>query len=334
MPTTIKDVAREAGVSVTTAHRALNGKSELGAEKRERVLEAARQLNYVPSAAARTLVSGRSRTLGMIVTNNASPVYADIVRGVEAVARDAGYGLLLCNSDDDQSRALECLEILRAKQVDGVLITPVQSDRRDIDYLSDSHIPYVLLLRYFDDPADDRVIIDNEAAAYGTSRYLLELGHRQVGCIAGPQETSSGRARLAGFQRAVREGSYGIRADFVTGHAFTVEGGYQGAIALLSGDVKPTAIVAANDLQAVGVIKAARERGLTVPDDLALVGGDNIELAEFLDPPLTTFDQPALAIGRRGAEILLDRLDGDERPPHHVTFVPDLIVRASSGGPM
>lgn len=331
MPATIKDVARLAGVSVTTAHRALTGKGDLGAEKRDRVLDAARHLDYVPSAAARSLVSGRSRTLGMVVSNNASPVYADILRGVESVARRRGYGLLLCNSDDDQERALDCLELLRAQRVDGVLLTPVQSDRRDVDYLRDAHIPYVLLLRHFSNPLDDFVITSNETASFAVTRLLIELGHQRIGYVAGPTEVSSARERLAGFIRAMTESGLPIAQFPPDGNPYTVEGGYRGAMPILRADLRPTAIVAANDLMAVGVLKAARELGLHIPRDLALVGGDNIELAEFLDPPLTTFHQPALALGCRAAEILLDRINGDERPPHHVTFVPDLVVRASSG---
>lgn len=334
VPTTIRDVARVAGVSVTTAHRGLNGKDELGEQTRARVLAAAEQLNYVPSAAARTLVSGKSMTIGMIVTDNASPVYAGIVRGVEEAANAAGYGLLLCNSADDQERALSCLSMLRAKQVDGVLLTPVQTDQRDVDYLRAAGIPYVLLLRHFDDAGDDIVITNNEAAAYAATRHLLDLGHRDIAHIAGPAIVSSAQGRLAGYLRAMQEAGILINPAGVRHALYTVPGGYEAALPVLVGSDRPTAILAGNDLQAVGVMKAARELGLRIPDDLALVGGDNIELAEFLDPPLTTFHQSAFEIGRNGAEILLDRVRGNDGEPRRVAFTPELIVRASSGGPV
>jgi LacI family transcriptional regulator len=333
MPATIRDVARLADVSVTAAHRALNGKSELSADKRVRILEAARRLNYVPSAAARALVSGKTKTIGMIATDNASPVYAGIVRGVEEVANAAGFGLLLCNSADSQDRALACLDLLRAKQVDGVLLTPVQTDLRDVQHLQENGTPFVLLLRHFAELATDFVITDNEAGGYVATRHLLELGHRRIGHVAGPAHVSSAQGRLAGYRRALAE--HGIAADErLVAHApFTVNGGFEAALELLARPDRPTAVFAANDLQAVGVLKAARQLDLRVPEELALVGGDDIELAEFLEVPLTTFHQPARAIGARGAEILLGRLEGELGPPERVVLRPELIVRRSSGWP-
>lgn len=332
--TTIRDVAKLAGVSVTSAHRGINGKDELGPATRERVLAAARELNYVPSAAARALVSGKSHTIGMVVTDNASPVYAGIVRGVEEVAKAAGFGLLLCNSADDQSQSLACLELLRSKQVDGVLLTPVQSDHLDIDYLRSARIPYVLLLRRFDDATDNFVITNNEAAGFAATRLLLDLGHCRIGHISGPEFVSSAQGRLAGYRKALHEAGLPIDVSLVSSGPYTVMGGYQAALWLLSRDEPPTAIFAANDLQAVGVMKAARQVELVIPNDLALVGGDDIELAEFLEIPLTTFHQPALEIGRSGAEMLLGRLNGEPSESRQIVLTPELIVRKSSGGPV
>jgi LacI family transcriptional regulator len=332
MPITIRDVARAAGVSVTAAHRALNDKAELKSDKRARVLAAARQLNYVPSAAARALVSGKTDTIGMVVTDNASPVYAGIVRGVEEVANAAGFGLLLCNSGDSQERAISCLETLRAKQVDGVLITPVQTDRRDVERLHEFAIPFVLLMRHFADVASDYVITDNEAGGYAATCHLLDLGHRRIGHLAGPVFVSSAQGRLAGYRRALAERGIPFDEHLVVHAPFTVAGGYDTAFALIDRPDRPTAIFAANDLQAVGVMKAARAVDLTIPDDLALVGGDDIELAEFLEVALTTFHQPAREIGSLGAQILLDRLRGGNEEPRRVVLTPRLIVRRSSGG--
>lgn len=332
MPT-IRDVAREAGVSVTAASRALNGRGELSPEKRARVLEAAARLNFVPSAVARALVSGKTKTLGMVITDNASPVYADIVKGVEAAAKRAGFGILLCNSADSQDQALACLALFQAKQVDGVLLTPVQSDRRDIEFLQQAGIPHILLLRHFGDPDTDAVITDNVAGGRLATNHLIELGHTRIAHIAGPAHTSSAQGRLAGYLAAL--GEHGLASDpALIRHApYTIEGGYQAALPLLSEPDRPTAIFAANDLIAIGVMKAARELGLRIPDDLALVGGDNIELAEYLAVPLTTFRQPAWEIGAHGAELLLARLRGEREHAEQVVLPTELIVRASSGGP-
>lgn len=333
MPATLRDVARHAGVSVTTAHRGINGKGELNEETRQRILHAVRELGYVRNETARSLASGRSNTIGMIVTDNASPVYAGIVRGVESVVKAAGYGLLLCNSADDPVEALSCLELLRSKQVDGVLITPVQSDLAELDYLRDAQIPYVLLLRTFGDVLDDVVVTDNESGGRAATGVLVELGHRRIGHIAGPAHVSSARGRLAGYTQALQDGSVAFDPDLVVHAPYTTEGGYVAALDLLNRDDRPSAIFSANDMQAVGVMKAARELGVRIPDELALVGGDNIELAEFLEIPLTTFHQPAFEIGSRGAEVLLSRLVGDAKEHQQIVMTPQLIVRQSSGGP-
>jgi LacI family transcriptional regulator len=333
MPATLRDVARHAGVSVTTAHRGMNGKGELGEETRQRILDAAKELGYVRNETARSLVSGRSNTIGMIVTDNASPVYAGIVRGVESVVKAAGYGLLLCNSADDPAGALSCLELLRSKQVDGVLITPVQSDLAEIDYLRDAQIPYVLLLRTFGDAGDDVVVTDNEPAGRAATGLLVELGHRSIGHVAGPAHISSAIGRLAGYTHALKDGNIPFDPDLVVHAPFTTQGGYTAALELLNRADRPSAIFAANDMQAVGVMKAARELGLRIPDQLALVGGDDIELAEFLEVPLTTFHQPAYEIGSQGAELLLSRLEGAAGEPRQIVMTPQLIVRLSSGAP-
>jgi len=286
----------------------------------------------VPSAAARALVSGKTDTIGMVVTDSASPVYAGIVRGVEEVANAAGFGLLLCNSGDSQERAIVCLETLRAKQVDGVLITPIQTDRRDIARLQESGVPFVLLMRHFVDVESDYVITDNEAGGYAATSHLLDLGHRRIGHLAGPVFVSSAQGRLTGYRRALAERGVPFDDGLVAHAPFTVAGAYDAAFSLLDRPDRPTAIFAANDLQAVGVMKTARALDLTIPDELALVGGDDIELAEFLEVPLTTFHQPAREIGALGAEILLDRLRGGSGEPRRVVLTPRLIVRRSSGG--
>jgi DNA-binding LacI/PurR family transcriptional regulator len=328
---TIREVAREAGVSVTAASRALNNKGEMRPEKRALVLAAAHRLQYTPSSVARALVSGKSKTLGVLVTNT-SPVYADILHGIEEAAHAADYGLLFANSTNSQDQALRCLTLLRTRQVDGVLLTSVQTDRRDIELLQQAGIPFVLLLRHFPDLDADYVVLDNVKSGYLVTEHLLELGHRRIGHVAGPLYVSSAQGRLAGYRKALRK--YGARyvAELVEIAPFTIDGGYTAALALLDRRDRPSAIVAATDLQAVGVLKAARTLGLRIPDDLALTGGDDIELAEFLEVPLTTFHQPARQIGSRAAGILIARLNGEARPTQQLVLKPRLIVRRSSGG--
>lgn len=331
MPVTIHDVAREAGVSHTTVSRALNNKGELSPETRARVLAAAGRLHYVPSAVAQALASGATRTLGLIITNSASPVYAAVVRAIEGAAHAVGYGLLLCNSAGSQDQALRCLAMLRAKQVDGLIVAPAQTDRRDMDVLQRCGIPFVLLLRHFPDLSADYVIMDNVEAGRLATDHLLQRGHQRIGHVAGPTHISSAQGRLDGYRQALA--AHGVRFDeSLVRHApFTMDGGYQAARQMLGHPQRPTAIFAATDMQAVGVLKAAKELGLRIPDDLALAGGDDIELAEYLEPPLTSFSQPSDEIGAQVVNILMARIGGDREGVKQVVLKPQLIVRRSSG---
>jgi LacI family transcriptional regulator len=330
-PVTIHDVARAAGVSHTTVSRALNNKGELSPETRARILAAAERLHYVPSSVAQALASGATRTLGLIITNSASPVYAAIVHAIEGAAHAAGYGLLLCNSAEDQEQALRCLAMLQAKQVDGVILAPAQTDRRDIAVLQRSGIPFVLLLRYFPDFPTDYVIVDNVLAGRLMTGHLLERGHRRIGHVAGPPHMSSSQGRLDGYRQALAASGVPYDDGLVRHAAFTMEGGYQAAQQLFRESRRPTAVFAATDMQAVGVLKAAKERGLAVPGDLALAGGDDIELAEYLEVPLTSFSQPSDDIGAQVVAILMARINGDREGVKQVVLKPQLVVRRSSG---
>ena len=331
VPVTIRDVAREAGVSITVVSRALNDKDELSPVTRRRVLEAVERLGYVPSSAARALVSGRTRTLGVVVTDNTGPVYAEVLRGIEQVANAAGFGLLLANSAECQDQALRRLALLRAKGVDGVLLTPVQSDTRDIELLQAAGKPFVLLLRHFEHFDCDFVITDNPAAGRLATGHLVARGYRRIGHIAGPPGVASGEGRLRGYRTALERAGLSFDPSLVERGPFTLQGGYEAAGRLLNRPDRPEAIFAATDLQAVGVMKAARDLGLRIPGDLALVGGDDIELAEFLTVPLTTFHQPAREIGVQGAQLLLRRLEQPDAPPARVVLEPRLVVRQSCG---
>jgi LacI family transcriptional regulator len=332
-PVTIRDIARAAGVSITAVSRALNNKAELSQEKRALILEAARKLRYTPSAVARALVSGSTRTLGVVINDNTSPVYAQLLSGIEEVANTAGFGLLFANSADSQDKALRCLAMLQSKQIDGLLWTPVQTDRRDVALLQEAGIPFVLLLRHFADLDSDYVIVDNVRGSFLATDHLLELGHRSIGHVAGPAHTSSGQGRLAGYRRALKKWGAAFDAALVSAAPYTIAGGHEAAGRLLDHPSRPSAIVAATDLQAIGVLRACRERGLRVPDDVSLTGGDDIELASDLEVPLTTFASPLRAIGVRAAEIVIARIQGQMLPRQQVVLKPQLMVRRSSACP-
>ena len=329
---TIRDVARVAGVSVSTASRALNDRHDVSAATRARVLAAAERLNYVPSSVARGLISGRSGALGVVITSIASPVYSLCLQGIEAAARAAGYTVLLCSSEDSQESALDCLARLVSNQVEGIILTPVGSDRRDIEWLESRNVPFVQLFRRFPDLDADFVTPDHAEGGRLVTGHLLDLGHIRIGHVGGPAHTESGQGRLAGYHEALSRAGIPADDELIVSAPFTVAGGYVAAGRLLDRADRPTAIFAATDLQAVGVLKAARERRLRVPEDLAVAGGDNIELAEHLQTPLTTFDSSASLVGSRAAEIIIARLNGTWAEPQRIVLGTSLLVRASSGG--
>ncbi len=328
---TIRDVAREAGVSVTTVSRALNGRADLAAAQRRHVLATVSRLQYVPSSAARTLVSGRSRTLGVVINDNTSPVYAQVLAGIEETAGAQGFGLVFTNSANSQDQALRCIDNLIGNQVDGLLLTPVQTDDRDLQRLRAAGIPFVLLLRHFDDGKTDFVAADNLTAGRIATQHLVDSGRRRIACIGGPEHTSTSGLRGQGYREAME--AAGIEPDpaLIVSGGYSVEGGRAATHRLFGHRSPPEAIFAATDLQAVGVLKAARELGISVPDRLAVVGGDDIELGEFLEPPLTTFNQRGREIGAIGTQLLLDRLAGDSSPVRQFRLEPQLVVRRSCG---
>jgi len=330
---TIRDVAREAGVSVTTASRALNSKGELSDATRALVLSTAAELHYVPSDIARALVSGRTNTIGVLITDNASPVYADVLRGVEDIANANGYSVLFMNSGDDEDRALDCVKTLRARQVDGVLFTPVQEGDRDLEQLTHMDVPVVAAVRRPAGQDIDFVVADNELGGYYAAEHLLKLGHRRIGHIGGRIGAWTTEARSSGSARALAE--YGLEVDerLVRRTPHDIEAGYRAAMELLEQPQRPTAIAAATLPQAMGVLGAAEALGLEIPGDLSVVAGDDADFAAFLRAPLTCVEQRAREIGRQGMELLLARLTGRRRRPKGIVLEPHLVVRASTAPP-
>ncbi|MGQ9631621.1 MAG: LacI family DNA-binding transcriptional regulator [bacterium] len=331
MGVTIKDIARAAGVSINTVSRALNDKPDVSSRTRERILRIAKQLDYSPNYLAKSLVSKQTRTLGVIVTDNANPFYAQVIKGIEDVARRKGYNIILCNSDENPEREAEALRLLREKRVDGILITPVQRGRRYISDLRGLGIPFVLLNRHSKVAKTDYVINDN---AYGASLAvgrLIEIGRRRIAYISGPPSVSSVRERLEGCRRALQDRGLSPRNLIVKHTNLKMEDGYLSMKRLLNLSSPPTGVFAYSDLLAIGAMKAIREEGLRIPEDIALVGYDDIEYAAFLEVPLTTVRQPRYRIGEEAANILIDKLEGKGSDDvKHIVLRPELIVRRSA----
>jgi LacI family transcriptional regulator len=330
MPT-VQDVARRAGVSVATVSYVLNGTRFVSAGLRERVLAAVRELHYEPNAAARTLRSNRSHTLGLILPDLRNPFFTETVRGIEDVAEAHGYTVLLANSDEDPQREATHLRVLRAKHVDGLIIAPAGGPYQELEQLVDMGFPLVLLDRDLAGLGASSVMLDNEAAARAAVDHLIGLGHRRIGMIAGRPPISSTVDRQRGYRRALDKAGLPFDEQLVATGGSTIEGGAAAASSLLERRSPPTAIFSANNLMTIGAVMAIERHGLSVPRDIALVGFDDFPWADVFRPRLTTVAQPLYDLGRTAADLVLKQLSGAGHHAERVLLPGTLVVRDSSG---
>ncbi len=330
MPVTIKDVARESGVNISTVSRALNNGYGVNAQTRELVVSVARRLNYRPNSVARGLVTGRSHSVGLIVSDIRNPFFADVARGAADAARSENCDLVLCNSDLDAARQMGYMQSLLEKRVDGILMNSVSALRpEEQKQLAECGVPIVLLNRSESSRAFSTVAADNEGGGALAAQHLLDLGHRNIAHITGPSQHGNLSDRTRGFVQTLMKAPVPVVPQVLHG-AFDFEGARTLTHQLLDRHPKTTAIFAANDVMAFGVVRAALDRGLKIPGDLSLIGFDNIEFSSIIQPPLTTIHQPKYEMGHAAVEILL-RIAGDKnkRAPESRILGVELMERDS-----
>ncbi len=329
---TIKDVALRAGVSVTTVSHVVNDTRHVSPKGRERVEQAIRELGYVPSAVARSLKSNTTSTLGMLIPNSSNPYFAEIVRVVEDRCFGAGYTLVLCNTDDEPRRQSVYLQVLAERRIDGLIVVSTGDDDSLVTQLHGLRIPTVLVDREIADPACDLVETAHMQGGLLAVRHLLSLGHRRIACIGGPAGVNPSEQRIEGWRLALAEAGGAPGADALLWRGgFTSQGGYEAMHAILRTDDPPSAVFVCNDLMAIGALRAAHESGVRVPDEISVVGFDDIELSAYTSPPLTTVAQPKERIGALAVDMLLERVGGRRRDARKVVLQPELRVRASTG---
>ena len=331
MPT-IRDVAKRAGVAPITVSRVINDSGYVSQGTRARVEAAIVELGYVPNTLARSLRSRRTNTLALVLTDITNPFWTTVARGVEDAASDAGFNVILCNTDESQIEEDRYLRVLLQKQVDGVLLVPARSTSESVPRIQKQDTPVVVLDRRVPDAPVDVVRCDSEGGAYQLTRLLLSLGHRRIAILSGPREVSTAEDRVTGYKRALAENGLNPEQDLIHYGEFTLENGYATTQRVLSIVPRPTALFAANNFIAIGALRALREAGLRVPEDVALVGFDDLPPALVVDPFLTVAAQPAYQMGQRATELLLARLS-DQAPEEYqqVVLPTELIVRRSSG---
>jgi len=296
------------------------------------VLAAVERLGYRPSAIARGLRLRRTRTLGMLVPDITNPFFPPIIRGAEEAARERGYELVLCNTDDVPEREEASLRLLRERQADGLLIATSRMADAMLASVRRERFPFVLVNRGSRVAEDMAVEVNNERASAEIVAHLIDLGHRRIAHIAGPLSTTTGAERAAGYRSALR--SHGLPAHptlMAEAAAYSENAGYLSAKSLLR--MSPTAIFAANDLLALGALRAAREMGLRVPLDLSLVGINDIPMVGLVDPPLTTARVPQREMGAIAARMLISVLEHEPVAQRHVLFDTQLVVRGSTAAP-
>ena len=328
---TIKDVAARAGISYTTVSHVVNGTRPVSDPVRSKVEAAIAELGYVPSGVARSLRARATGTIGLLVPNASNPYFAELARGIEDHAERNGYSVILCNSDDDIDKQLRYLRVLLERRIDGLIVATVASDAAFAEALANLRVPLVLVDRSLDGVSADQLRVDHEQGAYLATRHLLELGHRRIACIGGPASTQVAQLRAAGYRRALDEA--GIEARAVVNCPFTSPAGHAAAQALLAGEQRPTAIFAGNDMIALGVLRAAAERQLQVPQQLSVVGFDDIEVSRYLHPALTTVGQCIGALGEQVAARLLERIRTPGLAVAQRLIEPILVLRESSAAP-
>lgn len=331
---TIIDVAKLARVSKTSVSRYLNeqDRGHMSDETKERIKDAIEQLNYAPNNAARSLKGKSSKVIGLVINDLANPFFLQMIQGIETELRDSGYNILMCDSNLDVNREIECLRMLEQRRIDGILIVGVNLP---VQHLMDLNIqvPVVLLERDSGSSRFDSVKIDNYSGAYAAVQYLIEKGYTKIAHIRGNQASMMAVQRKEAYEAALREHGYEPAMEYEVDGYYTLEGGYSAMEALMELKDVPRAVFCANDMSAIGALRYLIEHNYRVPEDIALVGYDDITVASLVTPALTTVRQPVMELAKIGTQILLERMEvneGEEYSPKSVVLKSELLVRDST----
>lgn len=307
MPVTIKDIARKANVSITTVSLILNNKDKnISEETREKVKRIVKELNYRPNVLAQSLITNKSMTIGLLVPDITNPFFSETARGIEDILDDNNYNVFLCNTYNDINKEIKYIDAFSKRRTDGIIISSVNAvDKSYYEYLNSLNIPFIILDRHnYDIKYKNCVIIDDYRGGYLAAKHLLELNHRKIGCINESRGLFNINERLRGYKAALKE--YGIEfyENITAAGDLTIEGGYKAALKLFESS-GVTAVFACNDLMAIGVYDAAKELHIKIPDDISVVGFDDINFSRHLNPGLTTIKQPIYEIGKAAAADLI-----------------------------
>jgi LacI family transcriptional regulator len=337
MAATIMDVAKVAGVSKATVSKYLNGTHYVSADTKQRIASAISELGYAPNKFAQGLSLRRSQTIGLIVANIANPFYAELIRGAEEVAALRGYTLLLASTDGEPKREATIVGAMRQRQVDGIAFASVRLADKEVSALANDGVKVVLASRHLPDADVDMVLVDGVRGAKMAVNHLIDHNHTRIAYVGGPLSIPQFQDRLKGWKEALQENGITVPPHLENSlERIDVAAGYEAGLRLLRAEEPPTAVFAATDNLAFGIMKACSELNRTIPDDLALVGFDAVPFGEISLSPLTSVDGSGLLIGQKALQLLIDRIERDQRNPSEnrpvrLILQPALCIRRSCG---
>ncbi|GGP82430.1 LacI family transcriptional regulator [Streptomyces griseomycini] len=336
--TTMADVARSAGVSVATVSHVLNGTRPVLPRTRQAVLDAVEELGYTPNTLARSLVTSRTRSIGLAVSAISNPYFTEILQGVEAGALEHGYSLLIADPHDDPEHERKVVQLLHERRVEGMVVAPSAQPRELLSYLGRHRVPAVLLDRVVDGSGGggapfDQVCAENTEPTARLVTHLAELGHRRIALVAGLPGLSTTAERITGYRHGLAAAGLPYDERLLAHGDSESAGAERATAALLSSGARPTALVTANNAMTIGALRALRAHGLSVPEDIALCCFDDFAWADLFSPRLTAIAQPSRDIGARAVQVLLDRLAEPDRPARTVRLPCAFVHRTSCGCP-
>ena len=332
MRATIKDIAREVGVHPSTVSRVLNGKAEIYHIRREtieRIKRVAKELNYKPNEIARGFRLKKTHTIGLIIPDISNPFFSRISRSIEQEAYRNNYSVILCSTDENQTRENDSIQMLISKRIDGLILVPVQDDDSQIRELKEEKFPLVLVDRIFEDIETFAVITDSFQDAYKATQYFIDNGHEKIGFISGRSNIYTIKNRLAGYRACLTDNGLPFKDEWVSPGGFLLDSGYRGMKSILELPDRPTAVLASGNLVTIGTIKAILENQFKIPDDMSIIAFADMHSTPYFVAPLTVISHPLELIGKEAFRLLKSAMDNRELPPTTVKLSTEFIVRNS-----
>lgn len=326
---TLKDVAKLAGVSTATVSHVINGTRFVSEELQKKVNDAMSALDYQPNMMARALKMGFQKTIGVIVPDCTNPFFAEISRAIDRYCFSKGYNIILCNTDNNLDQQSSYTNMLISKHIDGVIFISSDNSEEDVEKFQKHSIPIVIADRIGKYHNVDSIIVDNEKGGYEATKYLINRGFTKIGCISGPSFISSSSQRVLGYKRALKESNIELVDEYISVGDFHFAGGITAANDFLKLKEKVEAVFATNDMMALGFIDTLRNQGVSVPKDVSVIGYDNIQLAQFMSPKLTTVAQPLEELAQTATNLLLKKINKQTNSKKIIKLNPVIIERES-----